>query len=89
MSRQTIKVCEECGRQTANGESWMVMSSIDVWSAGTRDSLLHSATDLDLCSPGCLLRYISRALEYSQGRHPLTRHEVHADKRVTAGGVAA
>lgn len=89
MSRQTIKVCEECGRQTTNGDSWLVMSGIDVWSAGTSQVVMHSTTDLDLCSPGCLLRYISKAMEYSQGRHPLTRHKVHADKPISPSGAAA
>ncbi|MHB9038150.1 MAG: hypothetical protein ACYC64_15945 [Armatimonadota bacterium] len=70
MSIRTVKVCEECGKQTTDGESWLVMSSIEIRQAGTRESVVCSNIDLDLCSPGCLLRYVSRNLEHAQNRHP-------------------
>lgn len=89
MSKRTIIVCEECGRQTTDGDTWMVMSSINILSAATRENLVRSSIDLDLCSPGCLLRYISRELEFAQGRHPLTRSHVHPEKRAEPSGVAA
>lgn len=89
MSKRTIIVCEECGRQTTDGDAWMVMSSINILTSGTRESLVRSAIDLDLCSPGCLLRYISRELEFAQGRHPLTRTRVHTEKHNDRSGVAA
>lgn len=71
MSIRTVKVCEECGKQTTNGESWLVMSSIEIRSAGTNEDLVCSNIDLDLCSQGCLLRYVSRHLEQAQTRHPV------------------
>ncbi|MCE5315614.1 MAG: hypothetical protein ABFD49_03845 [Armatimonadota bacterium] len=63
MSIRTVKVCEECGRQTTDGENWLVMSSIEIRQAGTREDVVCSHIDLDFCSPGCLLRYVSRGLE--------------------------
>jgi len=69
MSILTVKVCEECGKQTTDGDGWLVMSSIEIRSAGTREGLMCSNIDLDLCSHGCLLRYISRNLERAQSRH--------------------
>ncbi|MEN6357044.1 MAG: hypothetical protein ABFD83_08185 [Armatimonadota bacterium] len=73
MSIRTVKVCEECGKQTTNGDSWLVMSSIEIRSAGTHEELVCSNIDLDLCSPGCLLRYVSRNLEQVQARHTVGR----------------
>jgi hypothetical protein len=81
MSIRTVKVCEECGKQTTNGDSWLVMSSIEIRSAGTNEELVCSNIDLDLCSPGCLLRYVSRNLEQVQARHP-------AGKRADVGELA-
>ncbi len=75
MSILTVKVCEECGKQTTDGDGWLVMSSIEIRSAGTRDELMCSDVDLDLCSHGCLLRYISRNLEKVQTRHPVRKSE--------------
>ena len=40
MSIRTVKVCEECGKQTTDGESWLVMSSIEIKQAGTRENFV-------------------------------------------------
>ncbi|MEN6581149.1 MAG: hypothetical protein ABFD54_01720 [Armatimonadota bacterium] len=75
MAIRTVKVCEECGKQTAQGDSWLIMTSIEIMSASNRSDLVHSENiDLDFCSPGCLLRYISRSLELAQSRHTVPRH---------------
>lgn len=74
MSIRTVKVCEECGKQTMNGDAWLVMSDIEIRTAGLRENLVSSKIDLDFCSPGCLLRFVSRSLEIAQGRHPICRH---------------
>ncbi|MCE5323685.1 hypothetical protein LLG46_10280 [bacterium] len=87
MSIRTVKVCEECGKQTTNGDSWLVMSSIEIRYAGSNKELFCSNIDLDLCSPGCLLRYISRNLEHAQSRNIADRDA--ADIRKLAAGRAA
>lgn len=63
MSTRTVKVCEECGRQCGNPIGWLVVSSMNIRSAATDDILVRSEAELDLCSQGCLLRYITRTLE--------------------------
>jgi hypothetical protein len=87
MSIRTVKVCEECGKQTTDGESWLVMSSIEISVAGSREELVSSNTDLDLCSPGCLLRYVSRNLEQAQSRHAICKDD--NIRKLEAAGRAA
>ncbi len=63
MSTLTVKVCEECGRRSAKADGWLVVSNMDVRSAKTGESVLSSEQGMDICSPGCLLRYVSRSLD--------------------------
>lgn len=87
MSTLTVKVCEECGRQSVSGDGWLVVSDIDIRSASTNESLVSCDSGVDVCSPGCLLRYISRSLEPAMNGHPaMSRSELR--HRVAARVVA-
>lgn len=70
MSTLVVKVCEECGRQSAMTDSWLVISDLEIKSAGAGESLVRVDSEVDLCSPGCLVRYISRRLEPSMASSP-------------------
>lgn len=63
MATIVVKVCEECGKQSSSVDGWLVVSALDVKSAGSGRVLVRSDKELDLCSPGCLLRYISRNID--------------------------
>lgn len=63
MATRTVKVCDECGKQSTGTDSWLVMEGISVRSAKTGKCVVNSDTSVDLCSPGCLLRYLSKRLE--------------------------
>lgn len=63
MATRTVKVCDECGKQCTSMDSWLVMEGISVRSGKTGKSVVNSDTSVDLCSPGCLLRYISKHIE--------------------------
>jgi hypothetical protein len=69
MSTLTVKVCEECGAQSATGEGWLVIADIDIRWARTNQPVIHSEGVIDLCSPGCVLRYLSRSLEPAMNGH--------------------
>jgi len=63
MATLSVKVCDECGKQGTSMDTWMVLEGIEVRSAKTGRSVISSNTGVDLCSPGCLLRYLSKSLE--------------------------
>ncbi len=69
MSTLTIRVCEECGAQSVTADGWLVMENINIRQAKTGCSVLQSDESVDLCSPGCVLRYISRCLEPAMNGH--------------------
>ena len=71
MSTLTVKVCEECGEQTAHWDKWLVVSRFDVKHAVTGESVVQSSGDLDFCSQGCIVRYIARSIEHAMD-HPGT-----------------
>lgn len=83
MSTLTVKVCEECGRQSATGEGWLVIADMDIRSARTNQPVVHSEGAVDLCSPGCVLRYVSRCLEPAMNGHaPSCKHaDAHAEEK--------
>jgi len=72
----TVKVCEECGSQSATADGWLVIAGIDIRSAKTGEVVARIAEGTDLCSPGCLLRHISRRLEPAMNGHSLLSHKV-------------
>ncbi len=69
MSTLTVKVCEECGKQSVQGDGWLVIADIDIRSMSTDRSLMRAEQSIAICSPGCLLRYISRELEPAMNAH--------------------
>ena len=78
MSIITVRVCEECGRNYAENDASLVVAGMDVKSAVSDRTILHSNTDLDFCSPGCMLRYVSKRVEkvvaeMSTERHAMAR----------------
>lgn len=73
MSTLTVRVCEECGIQSANPDGWLVIAGFDVRSATTGEPVTAVPTGADICSPGCLLRYVSRHLEPAMSGHSVTR----------------
>jgi hypothetical protein len=74
MSTLIVKVCEMCGDQFSQRESWLVVDNLDIKRGRTAETLLHVDDEMDFCSPGCLLRYVSRSVE-----HALGEHEAHMD----------
>jgi len=69
MSTLTVKVCEECGEQAINPDRWLAVPSIDIRLSKTNRNLLNWSAPMDFCSPGCLLRRISRELGPSMNGH--------------------
>ncbi len=74
-----VKVCEECRSQSASGDGWLVISSMDIRSAKTGAGLVQAEKDLDFCSPGCLLRYISSYLVSALNRPAVEMRGVPPD----------
>jgi hypothetical protein len=62
MSTLMVTVCEECGKQSANCEGWLVIESLDLKAAKGVRSFVNER-GIDLCSQGCVLRYVSRMME--------------------------
>ncbi len=83
MSTLMVKVCEECGKQSKTADGWLVIADLDLKCIGTGASLIKK-TDVDVCSQGCLLRYISRHLERSicslQNNHRQEHHSHESDE---------
>lgn len=63
MSTVCVKVCEECSRQSADPRGWLVLDGLHIRSAKTSEKLVGVEGGLDLCSLGCLLRYITRTVD--------------------------
>ncbi len=84
MSTLTVKVCEECGSQSASADGWLVIAGLDIRSATTGEVVTRVPAGTDLCSPGCLLRYVSRRLEPAMNGHSATGNKV----RICEGGAA-
>lgn len=68
MSTMMIKVCEECGKQETSRHSWLIIENIDIKSVETNESVIR-ASHVDLCSQGCLLRYIAKAVDAATTGH--------------------
>ncbi|HOM71785.1 MAG TPA: hypothetical protein PLP86_06020, partial [Armatimonadota bacterium] len=62
MSILTGYICDECGVQTRTPEKWLVLSKIDIHRLLGDGSVVSVKSKLDFCSPGCLLRWLSRAV---------------------------
>ena len=86
MATLMVKVCEECGKQSMTGDGWLVIGGIDIRSANTNEAVVRTEADTDLCSPGCVLRYISRHLEPAMNAHC---HVGHPIRRATGPERAA
>lgn len=74
MSTMMIKVCEECGKQETSRHSWLIMENIDIKSVETNESVIKES-NVDLCSQGCLLRYIAKAVDAATTGHTHVQHE--------------
>ena len=85
MSTMMIKVCEECGKQETSRHSWLIIENIDIKSVETNESVI-SSSNVDLCSPGCLLRYISKAADAATTGHS---HALASDAEEVQGPVTA
>lgn len=71
MSILTVTVCEECGKQSTNCDGWLIIDSLDVRGAKAGPPFV-SERGVDLCSQGCALRYVSRALERAGNSQEIT-----------------
>jgi hypothetical protein len=69
MSTLVVKVCEACGEQFSQRSAWLVVDALDIKRGGTAETLLHVEDEMDFCSPGCLLRYVSRNVEHAMAHH--------------------
>lgn len=69
MSTLVVKVCEMCGQQFPSKDSWLVVDNLDIRRGSTAESLLHVDDQMDFCSPGCMLRYLSRSVEHAVVHH--------------------
>ena len=81
MSTLVVKVCEVCGNQSVTGDGWLVISSIDIRSANTDEPVVESDAPIDVCSPGCLVRYVSKSLEpamHHQSAHVMQVPDAHS-----------
>lgn len=56
-------ICDECGTQSQVPDRWLMLSALDVRRLLSGTDLLSVSTELDFCSPGCLLRWLSKAVE--------------------------
>lgn len=55
--------CDECGTQAQHPDRWLVLSALDVHRLLSGTDLVSVSADLDFCSPGCLIRWLSKAVE--------------------------
>jgi hypothetical protein len=78
MSILTVTVCEECGKQSTSCDGWLIVDSLDVRGAKSGVPFV-SERGIDLCSQGCALRYVSRALERAISTQDMSVSK--ADKR--------
>jgi hypothetical protein len=69
MSTMVVRVCEECGSQSANADGWLVISGFDIRTAKTGEVVIQVPSGTDLCSPGCVLRYVSKQLKPAMNGH--------------------
>lgn len=63
MATVMVKVCDGCGKQSANIDGWITVSSLDISAAATGETLARPDRELDMCSMGCLLRYITKRVD--------------------------
>jgi len=69
MSDVMMKACEECGEHSVSWDSWLTVSSLEIRLTKAGDDLIHWDEDLDFCSPGCLLRYVSKSVNQAMACH--------------------
>jgi len=83
MSTLVVKVCEVCGSQSVTGDGWLVISNIDIRSANRDEPVVQSDAPIDVCSPGCLLRYVSKSLEPAMHHQSRQAGQVHSPVIIT------
>ena len=88
MSILTGYICDECGAQTQSPETWLVLSKMDVHRLFGDASVVSVRSKLDFCSPGCLLRWVSKAVIPNGSCHEHLRLEtdVSGEVRRAAAG---
>jgi hypothetical protein len=58
-------VCDECGTQAQIPSRWLILQKMDLKDLESAREVLEVKSKLDFCSPGCVIRWISRHLTVS------------------------
>jgi hypothetical protein len=56
-------ICDECGTQSQHPNRWLMLSSLEVRKLLSGAEVSAVASELDFCSPGCLVRWVSKTVE--------------------------
>ena len=86
MAILTGYICDECGTQTRSPETWLVLTEMDIHRLFGDENLISVHSKLDFCSPGCLLRWLSKAINPDMSCHEPLRLET-SEARCQLSGV--
>jgi hypothetical protein len=55
-------ICDECGARAQRPDRWLLLQAIDLKDLERGRKILGVKSELDFCSPGCVIRWISKRL---------------------------
>lgn len=58
-------ICDECGTQVQQPSRWLILRGIELNDLESGREVLSVKSELDFCSPGCVIRWISKHLTVS------------------------